>query len=239
VVGVVSDVTERRERENALQAALDARDVLMHEADHRIKNSLQLVASLLSLQMSRAPDAVTKQALGEAMARVDAIANAHLALERSPDLRTIEIDRMLGDLAARVGALNPSVTIRCAACAGVGLDARQAIPLGLLASEALTNALRHAYPPGTPGRISLRTARDGDALELVIADDGKGLPPAPRRPGLGSSLITALGRQIGATVTTDSAPGAGVTITVRLPLAADEGNAATAAAGAGVPLASG
>ena len=236
IVGVVSDVTERREREDALHAALHARDVLAHEADHRIKNSLQLVVSLLRLQRSRVPDPDARRAITEAMARVDAIATAHLALQRSPDLRGIEIDRMLADLCRSVGALNPSVALRCEARVGLWLDAEQAIPLGLIASELLTNALRHAWPAGEAGEASLTAARDADgALVMTIADDGAGLPAAPGPPGLGSLLVATLARQIGAIVTTESAAGRGVRATVRLAPAdageAEETTRAGAAAG--------
>jgi PAS domain S-box-containing protein len=229
IVGVISDITERREREDRLVATLEARDVLMHEADHRIKNSLQLVTSLLRLQSSKAADSVTKHALGEAIARVDAIANAHLSLEQSPDLRTIEIDQMLENLCHRLGALNPAVAITCHAAAGVGLDAAQGVPLGLIASEVLTNALRHAFPAGSGGTVTV-TVRQADAgLELRISDNGAGLPATAKRQGLGSTVMSALARQIGAAIDTVSAPGQGVAVTVRLPLPeldADAGRAA-------------
>jgi PAS domain S-box-containing protein len=226
VIGVISDLTERRQREDALREAVDARDLLMREADHRIKNSLQLVVSLLSLQTNRVADPDAKAALRAAIARVEAIADAHLALQQSPDLRIIEIDRMLLDLCERVGALNPAVHISCAAQVGRAMDADQAIPLGLLASEVLTNALRHAYPPGMPGAVTLTAAVQDGALSLVIADGGAGMPVGiPRRRGLGSTLIASLSRQIGATVDTDSRPGAGTTVRLAMPLPTELGAA--------------
>jgi PAS domain S-box-containing protein len=218
VIGVVNDLTERKLREEALQAALHARDVLMHEADHRIKNSLQLVVSLLRLQQSRVDDVVTKDALGEAVARVDAVANAHLALQRSPDLRSIDIDPMLEDLCSRVGALNPSIAVQCQAVSGVTLDAEQAIPLGLIASELMTNALRHAYPAGAEGEVSVSLRQDGGRLEMIVADGGAGLSGPTRRPGLGTTVVATLARQIGATVSTHSHPGEGTVATVHLTL---------------------
>jgi PAS domain S-box-containing protein len=216
VIGVVRDVTQRRAREDALRAALDARDVLMREADHRIKNSLPLVASLLSIQLSKADDGKTRQALSGAIARVEAIANAHLALERSPDLRMIEIDTMLADLCDRVGVLNPAVNIHFVGRSELSLDAEQAIPLGLIASELLTNALRHAYAPGEIGQVSTTATIDAGTLSLVIADGGKGMPTGPRRAGLGTSVIATLSRQISASVAVESSPGEGTVVTIRL-----------------------
>jgi PAS domain S-box-containing protein len=218
VVGVTRDVTQRRRREEALQAALESREILMREADHRIKNSLQLVSSLLGLQMRRADDPDTQHALAAAMARVTAVADAHLALQRSPDLKSIEMDRILDDLCDRVGSLNPAVTVRCAAGTGLSLDAELAIPLGLIASELLTNALRHAFPPGAGGAVTLRAVVEGGTLHMTVADDGAGLPATPSRPGLGTTVITALTKQVGATRTTQSTPGSGTSVSLHLVL---------------------
>jgi two-component sensor histidine kinase/PAS domain-containing protein len=229
VVGVVSDVTERRTREDALQAALTARDMLMREADHRIKNSLQLVVALLRLQVGVVSDADAKAALHAAIARVEAIGDAHRALQQTPDLRSIELDQMLTELCRRVGALNPAVAIRCDADVGVWLDAERAIPLGLIASEVLTNALRHAFPAGAAGAVCLTLRAEHCGLQMVVADDGVGLPATPLRRGLGTTVITALTRQIGAEAATQSAPGQGTRVTIRmkLPAAATDADAQT------------
>ncbi len=217
IVGVAIDVTERREREDALRNALHAREVLMYEADHRIKNSLQLVTSLLRLQLSRGSSQETRDALGEAIARVDAVANAHSALQRSPDLRVIGIDGMLEDLCARVGALNPAVQVRCLAASGQTLPADCAVSLGLIASELITNALRHAFPAGADGQVSLTLRHTDGRLEMEIADTGCGMPgEEPARQGLGNMVVATLVRQIGATQHVQSAPGQGTRITVRL-----------------------
>jgi PAS domain S-box-containing protein len=223
VVGVVRDVTERRRREETLQAALHARDVLMYEADHRIKNSLQLVVALLRLQLARVGDPDVKHALGEAIARVDAVANAHLALQRSSDLRSIEIDRMVEDLCSRVGSLNPAIKVICDSRIGLQVDAEKAIPLGLIVSELLTNALRHAYPSGTPGEVTLTAAATGGTLDLSITDGGVGLPVGSVRPGLGSTVIATLARQIGVTIASHSRPGRGTTVNLQLKLPPPDG----------------
>jgi two-component sensor histidine kinase len=190
--------------------------MLMREADHRIKNSLQLVASMLSIQLSKADDGATREALGGAIARVQAIANTHLALERSIDLQMIEIDPMLSELCQRVGTLNPSVEVRVTSQSHASLEAEKAIPLGLITTELLTNALRHAFAPGEPGQASLTVSADEIGLRLVVADRGAGLPTGPHRQGLGSSVIAALAKQIGASISTQSAPGQGTAVTIRL-----------------------
>ncbi len=217
VVGVINDVSERRERENALRSALQARDVLMHEADHRIKNSLQLVVSLISLQLGRVRQSDAKTALRETIARVNAIANAHRALQNSADLRSLAIDGMLQDLCGDIAVLNPEIAIRCRTGTGLDLDTDRAIPLSLIASELLTNALRHAYPPGMPGEVDLTLGVVDDVLEMTVADRGRG-QDGPLRSGLGATVMSSLARQIGATLVTASASGAGTSVSVALNL---------------------
>ena len=235
-VGMAFDISARAEAERRLEhseaqhraaatrltAALEARDLLMREADHRIKNSLQLVVALLQFQRSRASNSEVSEALAAAIVRVDGVADAHLALQSSPDLRSVDIDQILLDLCSRVGLLNPAVTLRCRCTVGRFLDAGQAIPLGLVASELLTNALRHAYPPGTSGEVLLTATLHGGILEMIVTDAGVGLPVEPPassgRGGLGSTVVAALASQIGASMTTHSTPGAGTTITLRLAL---------------------
>jgi two-component sensor histidine kinase/PAS domain-containing protein len=216
VVGVIGDVTERREREDALREALDARGVLMREADHRIKNSLQLVVSLLQLQLGRVADADAKVALRAAITRVTSVSDAHLALQQSPDLSSIELHQMLMMLCARVGSLNPAVLLDCGGACDVTLPAERAIPLGLIASELLTNALRHAFPPGAPGRVALRLNAGGGVVAVSIEDDGVGMPETGGRKGLGSVVVETLARQIGARVVTRSAAGRGTEVRVEL-----------------------
>ena len=109
----------------ALETSIARRDLLVREADHRIKNSLQLVTSLLRLQIGRSEDQAIKTALLSAVARVDAVADAHLALQVSSDLRTIEVNQMCEDLCRRLGSLNPNVTMRCHSRLELWLDAEQ------------------------------------------------------------------------------------------------------------------
>jgi two-component sensor histidine kinase len=103
---------------------------------------------------------------------------------------------------------------------GLVMDADRAIPLGLIVSELLTNALRHAYPPGVSGTAGIATERVGDMLQVTVADSGRGIPTSPARQGLGTTLVTALTRQVGATLDSTSQVGEGTAIVLRLRLAA-------------------
>jgi len=217
---------ERTLKEAELRQALESRDVLLREVDHRVKNSLQLVASLLGIQRSRLSDPEAAAALDEAIGRVRAVAETHRALYQSTDLRNVPFGRILRDLCQQVGGLNASISMQCSADQDLELDAERALPLGLIVSELLTNAMRHAYPEGQAGEVRARAAERHGTLEIVIADDGVGLPPAPpeARQGLGTTIIRALARQIGAEIEAKSEPGEGTSVTIRLPRSAGGDN---------------
>jgi two-component sensor histidine kinase len=209
---------ERNRRETELERSLQARELLIREADHRIKNSLQLVVSLLSLQRSKLTDAEATAALDSAIGRVCAVAEAHRALHQSQDLTTIAFDHMLRDLCRHMGELSPAIAISCNAEENLEIDAERAIPLGLIVSELLTNAARHAYPEGSTGMIEARAQRTQGGLEVSVTDRGVGVGPgaAPSRT-LGINIVQALARQIGLDVQTISHPGQGTSVTLRLP----------------------
>ena len=209
---------ERCRREAELERSLQVRELLIREADHRIKNSLQLVVSLLSLQRSKLPDEQAIAALDSAIGRVRAVAEAHRALHQSKDLTTIAFDQMLRDLCHHTGALSPATTITCNADENIEIDAERAIPLGLIVSELLTNAARHAYPEGTAGTIEAGARRTPDHLEVTVTDRGVGSDTGTAASRtLGTSIVQALARQIGLDVQTISQPGQGTSITLRLP----------------------
>jgi two-component sensor histidine kinase len=212
---------ERARRRQELEVALAGRDLLAREADHRIKNSLQLTASLLTLQRSRLADSEACAALDDAIARVQAVAAIHRVLHDSADLHTVAFGRMLADLCQHVGALGSGITIRTEVDGGLPLDAERAIPLGLIVSELLTNVVRHAYPEGGPGDVNLRAGLVGEQIEIVVADHGTGFAPAAGdAPSLGTMIVRALARQIGAELEVASQPGRGTIVALRLPRAA-------------------
>lgn len=214
---------ERDRRESALRQEVKQRELIVREADHRIRNSLQLVASLLTLQRSRLKYPQAVSALDEAIARVLAIAETHRALHQSPDLRTIALGRMLSSMCEHVGQLSATVAIGCSSEAGIELDAERAIPLGLIVNELLTNAFRHAFPDGRSGMIRVRAAAVGDFIEITVSDDGIGMaqPDPGNGSGLGSTIIKALAGQAKAEFTVSTAPGKGTLATLRLSKAAD------------------
>jgi two-component sensor histidine kinase/PAS domain-containing protein len=220
MVGIIQDITDRRQREEDLADLAAAREVLVREADHRIKNSLQLVSSLLSFQLRGVTDPAAADALRGAIGRVGAIAASHLALQGSEDLRRVDMAVTLEDLCAHFALLHPAIAIVCRAPPPLILDADRAIPLGLAVSEVLTNALRHAFPEGKGGTVVVEAATELGHLILRISDDGVGMPAPAREPGLGSRIISSFASRLEAEIHTESTPGQGTRVTLRLPLQA-------------------
>ncbi len=208
MIGALRDVTAQRLREDALREALQAREIVVREADHRIKNSLQLVVGLLRMQRRRLSDPEASAALDSAAARVEAVAQSHLALQQSEDLKTVDLGRALRDLCAQLGPLNPAIRVECGFAGHLTLDAERAIPLALIVNELLTNALRHAYPAGG-GTVTVDVLVSQETVAITVSDAGVGYMQGENEAGLGSTVIQTLSRQIEAEVTTQSAPGAG------------------------------
>ncbi len=216
-VGVVRDVTSRRQREDQLRHALAARDLLFREADHRIKNSLQLVVAVLTAQQRNLADPQAVRALQTAVIRVRAVAASHLALQNSNDFKIVGFADMVRELCRHFSTLSPGITVRPRPVGELLLDADRAIPLGLVVSELLTNALRHAFLPGGHGSIDVDAMIEGQHLVVAVGDDGVGMAPSVPGDGLGSRLIRSLVTQIGATLAICSAAGRGTRVTIRLP----------------------
>jgi two-component sensor histidine kinase len=127
---------------------------------------------------------------------------------------------MVEALCNAVGRLNPAVTITCTREGEATLEVERAMPLGLIVSELLTNAVRHAYPEGTEGKVEVRvTALPGEeGLEVEVRDHGSGMPGEEGRDGaLGRELVRTFAARIGAEVEKRSAPGEGTTVTLRVP----------------------
>jgi len=218
LIGILQDITDRKRREEDLQNLASARELLVREADHRIKNSLQMVISLLSVQLRGVEDKDAANALREAITRVGAIAACHLALQGSEDLKQVDFSVTLKELCGHFAQLNPAITIVCRPVEALMLDADRAIPLGLAVSEVVTNALRHAFSGRETGRVTVEALTLSCGLTVRVSDDGVGMPQEAASAGLGSRIIRALAAQLSAAVEVDSAPQTGTIVTLRMPL---------------------
>jgi two-component sensor histidine kinase len=187
-------------REAELTRALHQRDLLLAEIHHRVKNNLQIVASLLNMQGERIEDAALRAEFETARDRVQALSTLHRHLYMQGDIASVALVPLLHELGAQFTAVPhaPEVVVEADP---VVLPAEQATSFALLVAEALANSIKHAFPGEAPGRIDLRLKeRDGTAT-LEISDNGVGLPPDPAPcSGMGLTLIRGFAVHLGGEV---------------------------------------
>jgi two-component sensor histidine kinase len=203
------------------------RDLLIQEVNHRVKNTIQMTSALLHLQ-ERGASKEARQALKEAQGRLLVLATVYEALlhpGEGGDLTTIDMCALLDRLAGALGAsLQPSKRIKLTtACDGVLLDSSQAVPVGLIVNEAVTNALKHAFPHRSSGEVVVELSTAGRLCSLAIKDDGVGFEHPLREGSLGLRLIRSLAQQLGTTVEVDGTSGTIVKLEWRLPRSSQRG----------------
>lgn len=204
---------ERARVEEALRVSLHEKEVLLREVHHRVKNNLQVISSILSIQATAAADKAAKDVLYDCRARVRAIAMVHERLSHYRDLSQIDLGQYVGTLAqeifASAGMQDAPVTLTVEADE-VDLDIDRAVPCGLILNELLGNALAHAFGGGRDGMVRVGLTSDDEGLVLTVADDGCGLPAGVDTASAGSlglKLVYALARQLGGQVEVDRSGG--------------------------------
>jgi len=227
-----ADVTEARLSEKLKEDLLRDKNILLQELQHRVANSLQIIASVLMQSARRVQSEETREHLHDAHHRVMSIAALQQQLMTST-LDAVELHPYFIDLCRSIGASmirdHNQLSIDVTADDSVA-GADISVSLGLIVTELVINALKHAFPEQKPGIISVDYASDGADWSLSVADDGVGMPAdtaAP--PGLGTSIIEALARKLSATVVvSDEAPGTRVTVAHHEGVALESANPAAA-----------
>jgi PAS domain S-box-containing protein len=215
------DITDRKKAEAAIQASLEEKVLLLREIHHRVNNNLQIIISLINLQMRQTGDPEVKRIISATQNRVRAMSLVHEKLYRSESLSRIDFADYTRFLATQLFSFYGTDTRRVRLDMAMGkimVDITTAVPLGLLMNELISNALRHAFPNGREGTISISGGEAGDLITLVIRDNGIGIPEEfdwKNTTSLGMRLITSLIDQVDGTIALERTNGTQFTITVK------------------------
>ncbi|MDP3339157.1 sensor histidine kinase [Frigidibacter sp.] len=202
--------------EAELEASLQEKTVLLKEIHHRVKNNLQLIASIMNMQIRQVKEPGARRVLKSVQDRVASLATIHRNLYQAETLSAVQADQLLGDIVSQMTMMSvapgSNLDIRTD-FAPVTLYPDQAVPVSLLATEALTNAVKYSSAPEGGGqcwiRLSLRDEKDGTATLEIVNSQGAGVPDRVEGdpPGIGTKLINAFAGQLDTVVEITSADG--------------------------------
>jgi len=198
------------------ELALERQAARHREVEHRVKNTLQLISSIVLLQGRRAKDEGARQALRAVQQRVAAVSVAHRHVSWSEETEQVEVAALVreivSDLAGSAGRDDVAIELDLEP---VLIAGRSGAPVALLVSECVGNALRHAFPEGRAGRVRVGLRRAGGEFELTVADDGVGMDEDAQPTGFGLNVVQLMAQQLRGKLATDTAqPGLRLTVTV-------------------------
>ncbi len=206
-----------RQKEAELVRSQEKQNLLVLEIHHRVKNNLQVIASLLNLQASRIRVPEARAEFQAARDRVRALATLHRHLYADGELHTINMRSFLtelcGQLFSAMGEKEGDRITLSIEAPELRMSSDQAVPLALIVTEAVTNSVKYAFPRGRSGRVSVSLTGVEGCLDLVISDDGVGIPAGKSetesgtRDGIGLQLIRGFARQLGASLDVEQGPG--------------------------------
>jgi two-component sensor histidine kinase len=203
----------------AFERRVEEKDVLLRELQHRVKNNLQMIAALIRMESRNATDDEAEESFSRLAGRVGALALLYRSLSTDQPAESVDLGTYLSQIASSV--------MQAHAVEGIRLDLKVdtwpvsinvAMPTGLVVNEVLTNALKHAFVGREGGTITLHSLVDDTGCQIVIADDGVGLPEGMRWPTsgrLGSLIVESLRQNAGAELAVASSPGAGLRVVIR------------------------
>lgn len=206
-----------QDRDKRLRDAIAQKTALIRETHHRVKNNLQIVMSLLSLQSNQLQDPAVREALSQTQARIDALALVHRLLHEVEDQTTVDLQRLLGELTRKISesmAVDDAKISTDVDSVHSHVPGEIAVPIALFTVEALINIFKYAFPSGREGgavKVVLGHF-DGAMLRLAITDDGVGYVTESMRPGIGSRLLGVFARQVHGDASVNSQPGRGTTV---------------------------
>lgn len=217
----MAEVIDRRNAD--LMQALEAKSLLTREVHHRVKNNLQIINSLLTLQSSRVRDGAAKEVLAQTRARINALALIHRLLyeqDSGYESGQVSIDNLMVELCTQLRGASRSLShidLNCEASNHpVPID--YAVPLTLFVVEAVTNAFRHAFPEGMRGAVNLRFDVNDNIAVVGISDNGQGYIVSDESAQMGTELMRGFATQVDGTLSVESTQGAGTRVILKFPL---------------------
>jgi len=218
VIVVFRDVTERVRMEAELERSARLQGILMRELQHRVKNNLSIVASLVDMELAGVSDPKAQHALRDTISRIRAMSTVYESLDLAADASSVDfrqfLERLCASAAEMYGAAGRGVAI-AAWSEPFSLDTKRAVSLGLVANEAIANAFKHAFPDGRRGSIEIRFRVESGRGRLEVSDDGIGLAESAER-GLGMKITDLLARQVEGELKVESRRGTCLSLTFPL-----------------------
>jgi two-component sensor histidine kinase len=219
LVGVARDITERKRTEQQITASLREKEALLKEVHHRVKNNLQVISSILSLQAEQATGRDILAILRESQNRIRSMALVHEELYQSEGLSSLDIGdyiRRLGNALLLSYPVGESIITLDVDVGDVHIPVDEAAPCGLIINELVSNALKYAFVGRKRGKLSLSFHRTGNEYALRVADNGVGFPKGldfRHTDSLGLQLVDALAQQLQGTLTMERRRGTTFTLT--------------------------
>ncbi len=210
------------QRTDALEASVKATRSMAREVNHRVKNNLQMIMSLLALQSARVANTEARLVLDQTAGRMAALALVHrLLYERGEDADQgeVDMDRLFLELCQQLrsgGAMHKNVELHCHVNIG-NRSVDEAVPVALLVVEAVTNVYRHAFPGGQPGSVSVSLSKNDDLITLQISDQGVGYDATTTETSMGTDLIRGFVEQLSGNLVVNTAVDEGVTMKITYP----------------------
>ena len=227
VLAVVRDISGRKQGEEilrqktvALSEALEAKNALLNELQHRVKNTLSMIAGLIEIEAMNYASPDTVVVLNKLAARINTISNLYTLLYGTGDVQRVRLDHYFSGIIDSLSAtfIDGTRDVKIIRdFENIEVDSRRAAPFGLVLNELFTNALKYAFSYGGSGDVHVKLWRGGDNINLSVSDNGAGLPPdfnMDKSHGMGMMLVQLLAKQLGGSLSFEGTAGTVFTVTV-------------------------
>jgi two-component sensor histidine kinase len=196
-LAMVTDITGKKKTDEVISSSLREKQVMLEEIHHRVKNNMQLISSLMQLQAMKVSDEAVKTLFDDSHSRILSMALVHENLYEADDMSSVDFGDYLEKLTSNLRAVYAGDPVTISVESGdIKLGIGQAIPLGLIVNELVTNAIRHAFPDGREGTVTVELAEGSKGkYVLTVNDDGIGYKKRGQE-GLGLELVDGLVKQI-------------------------------------------